>query len=106
MKPDFEQGPPFKTVWCGASFRDSAPHPLPAAVFSSRVMANTRVSPARIEAAPTKPNAAGKPCAIVADPNAAPSVNPANMNEALSQNPTDASSTPATPMSRACCAWK
>ena len=49
-----------------------------------------------MEAAPTKPSAAGELCAMVTDPNAAPSAKPANMNEALSERTTDASLTPAT----------
>ena len=39
----------------------------PAAVFFSRVMANTRISPATMETAPTKPSAAGELCAMVTD---------------------------------------
>src|SRR5260370_6804998 len=59
-----------------------------------------------MQIAPTQPRAAGEPWAMVADPSAAPSAKPANMNEALSESTTDASLTPATPMSRACCAGK
>src|SRR3984893_13938148 len=111
MKPDFERGPAVQRRQGAPSPHPLAPDRLSSAAprgpqFFSRVMAKTRISPATMEAAPTKPSPAGELWAIVADPNTAPRAKPANMNEALSESTTDASLTPATPMSRACWAGK